>query len=154
MCERFEFVGTVRDGVGGAARDTRAGIYLPDMLGFAPYPGSLNLDVQAAVLPALFEHQYAFAVQYAGTHRPMWHAFTADGQPCMIQWHSGMPKNVLEVFSPHHLRSRFGLTNGTPVTIRLAAVAELADATDSKSVAYGRAGSSPAGGTQRGEADG
>lgn len=124
MRETFEFVGTVRDGIGGAARDTARGIYLPEMLGFTPYQGSLNLDVTADVLPDLFRYRYDFAVHYAGTHRPMWQATTDDGEPCMVQWHSGMPANVLEVFSPHHLRSRFGLTNGSPVRIRLAAVAE------------------------------
>lgn len=154
MCERLKFTGTVRDGVGGAARDTRAGIYLPDMLGFTPYVGSLNLDVWPSDHAKVLAHRYDFAVHYAGTQRPMWHAFTADGQPCMVQWHEQMPPNVLEVFSPHHLHSRFGLTNGSPVTITLAAVAELADATDSRPVAYGRAGSSPAGGTDGGEDDG
>jgi len=124
MCDRYEFVGTVRDGVGGAARDTRAGIYHPDLLGFTPYEGSLNLDVRADVVSTLRGYQPDFSVYHAGTQRLMWHATTADGHPCMAQWHEQMPANVVEVFSPHHLRSRFGLANGTPVTITLAAVAE------------------------------
>jgi CTP-dependent riboflavin kinase len=133
MCERYEFVGTVRDGVGGAARDTRRGIYLPDMLGFTPYEGSLNLDVQPTVVPRLHTFRFDFAVHYAGTRRPMWRAFTADGQPCVVQWHEQMPENVVEIFSPHHLRSRFGLTNGWPVRITLAAVVEQVDTPDSNS---------------------
>ncbi len=147
MCERFKFVGTVRDGVGGAARDTRKGIYLPDMLGFDPYPGSLNLDVWPTDHAKVLAHPFDFAVHYASTRRFMWHAFTADGHPCMVQWHEKMPVNVLEIFAPHHLRSRFGLANGTPVTIRLAAVAEQVDAPDSNSGSLRSAGSSPAGGT-------
>jgi hypothetical protein len=116
------------------------------MLGFTPYEGSLNLAVTADVLPALFRCRYDFAVHYAGTHRPMWHAKTADGEPCMVQWHSGMPANVLEVFSPHHLRSRFGLTNGTPVH-QVGRRGGTVDAPDSNSGPARGAGSSPAGGT-------
>lgn len=153
MCKRYRFTGTVRDGTGSAAREVERGLYPPALLGFEPYAGSLNLDVTAAIIAEVRRHPHDFSVYHAGIQRLMWAATTADGHPCIVQWHAGMPAHVVEVFSPHHLRSRFGLTNGWPVTITLAAVAELADATDSRPVAYGRAGSSPAGGTREEQAD-
>lgn len=120
MTEWFYLSGTVRDGVGGATRDTRRGIYPQHMLGFLPYAGSLNLDVEPEVLAGLLATRYDFAVTYAGTLRPMWHAFTPDQQPCMVQWHEKMPEGVAEVFAPAHLRSTFSLSNGDTFTVRLA----------------------------------
>lgn len=120
MTESFYLLGTVRDGVGGASRDTRHGIYPQHMLGFLPYAGSLNLDVEPDDFAVLLGTGYDFAVHYAGTDRPMWHAFTVDMQPCMVQWHEKMPEGVAEIFAPVHLRSNFGLSNGDVFKFSLA----------------------------------
>jgi len=117
MWDTFQFVGTVRDGIGGATRDTKAGIYPAELLGFTPYAGSLNLNVQPEDLHRLKQVRYDFAVHYAGTIRPMWHAYIADTDPCVIQWHPKMPDNVVEIFSPNHLRSRLMLGNGDTLTV-------------------------------------
>jgi CTP-dependent riboflavin kinase len=119
MGDMFHFVGTVRDGVGGASRDTQRGIYPPELLGFTPYAGSLNLNVEPEDLHRLKQVRYDFAVHYAGTIRPMWHAYIANTYPCVIQWHSEMPDNVIEIFAVNHLRSWLMLINGDalPVTV-------------------------------------
>jgi hypothetical protein len=123
--------GTIFTGHNSCSKDCNAGLYKEEVLGFEPFPGSLNIKVDAGIV-AMIERQYKkFLIQYdENSSLWLWNA-SIESVPCMIMWPRPCKtnyiieqsdieeKSCLEVFAPFHLRTLFNLKDDDQIQITI-----------------------------------
>lgn len=110
--------GRVRDGHGAAQRDVRNGVYPAQLLGFDPFPGTLNLTVPRGALVHLGEPAHIID----GPECPLWLWPARINELDVWLMHPDRPPSVrtaekVEVLAPKSLRKLWGLSNGDIVQV-------------------------------------
>jgi len=101
---------------------------LSKVLGYTPFPGSLNVRTTRIMRMGPYAMEYVDPNRGKGGRRggdyQIWHA-RVDGYngPCHVQRPGvrGHGKDVLEVWAPDSLRTKLNLENGDAVTLRIGA---------------------------------
>lgn len=107
--------GRVSRGLGRAAADLRAAAgELEQILGFSPFPGTLNV-----VLRRPFRLSDERAKRFDGGGRLLWPGALNGRKVWLYRW-SHAPLHVVEVVSPHDLRAELSLRDGDVVTVEVA----------------------------------
>lgn len=110
------FTGFVRDGFHSATRDVVNGVYPADIIGFEPFPGTLNLAVNRGTVESLGEPDHIID----GPECPLW-LWNAhiDDIAVAVMYPDRDPKPLVEVLAPVKLRNHLGLRTGDKVTVTL-----------------------------------
>lgn len=113
------FPGLVRDGFGAAQRDVHNGVYPSPLLGFDPFPGTLNLTVQRGVLERLGDPDE----RIPGPECELWLWRATINELDVWLMHPDRPPSVrnaekVEVLAPVSLRDLWGLANGSRVQVK------------------------------------
>lgn len=119
-------IGVVQSGFGACQRDVRNGVYSADLLGFEPWPGSLNLKIEQGALVTLGEPDLIIA----GPECPLWmwnavakiqkRRCTLEVGVLLMHPDRYPPVDVtelVEVFAPVGFRHQFGVADGDHVEV-------------------------------------
>lgn len=122
-------IGVVQSGFGAAQRDVRNGVYSADLLGWEPFPGSLNLRIEQGALAECGDPDLIIP----GPECPLWlweavlrvrRGKRRRRDVCVFlmhphRWPPVSTAELVEVFAPIGLRSTFGLHDGDEVEVTL-----------------------------------
>lgn len=121
--------GRVESGSGNNGRLLpRFSTTLADMLGYMPFPGSMNVRTPRAFRLGAYAMEYVDPARGKGGRRggdyQIWHAqVDGYGGPCHVQ-RPGVRshgRDMLEVWAPVRIRDVLGLNDGDAVTVRIGA---------------------------------
>ncbi len=120
----MKMAGVVVSGMGKGTKFVAMPFYMRQFkkkLGFAPFPGTLNLRVEAKTKQEILKGKKIRVARSNGRGGAWCFAVKVNAVPCfvIIPDKSTHAKNVVEVLSRYNLRKRLMLRNGCKVRLML-----------------------------------
>jgi CTP-dependent riboflavin kinase len=112
-------VGEVCAGFGAASRDVRNGVYPAALLGFTPYPGTLNLRTDPGVLAGVGD---PYVINGPECPLWLWPAMIGDRRVWVMHPDRHPPveqATLCEILADVSLRDKLGVQDGDTVKVRL-----------------------------------